>query len=319
MKILKSFFLALRPLVFVIFVAFMFASCKYDLQRLFFRDPSPDKRSADLEQIQTPVVVSNPIDFMIVTDLHFGKEKPKAQEEFFASLENRKLDFIVFLGDVVDSGDSENFEEAEQFVQRLKTHLGSEFPVPPIYVVLGNHDLYNDGYEEWTKLNFNAAEGATFYKFETISVVGDKKYPRSWYVLDTASGILGTRQLEELRESMNEDPNPKVVFSHYPVYTDMNLIMFFKLSDDRERATLIDIFDKNDVDMIFSGHYHPGGFFDYGSFFELCCQSFVENSEEDSSWFFLVLDEANRTLSVEKHSVSSSGEYSQTISDMDLT
>lgn len=274
-------------------------SCEYDLQRFFFRDPPPDQRSSELQDVASPPLKGEKLDFMILTDLHFGSDNYMATTELRASLAGRKLDFIVLLGDVVDTGFEEYFRECEDFIRQLRSWLS--LPALPVYVVLGNHDLYQNGYDGWQKLSFNAANGSTFFRFETTISAGGRKFSRSWYFLDTASGILGQSQMNALERAMSSDPNPKIVFTHYPVYADMPFFAYFKLSDDRERARLIFLFDRYGVDMVFSGHWHTGSWFDYGSFSELCCSSFIENSDKTSSWFFLSLDEAQSQLSVERY------------------
>ncbi|MBQ7882355.1 MAG: metallophosphoesterase [Treponema sp.] len=302
----KNKFVKIYLSFFLLFFILLINSCDYDFQRLFFRGPTPDVRAENITQLQSLVLNASSLDFMVITDLHFGNDKQRAVKELFESVSNKKIDFIVLLGDVVESGKDEYFVECENFIENLKKYISPENNIPPIYVVLGNHDIYCNGFDRWKKLNFNASQGATFYKFETECFYNQEKYLRSWYFIDTASGILGQRQLSALDNTLRSDFNPKFVFTHYPVYTDMNFVMFFRLSDDRERAKLIDAFDKNNVEMVFSGHWHPGGSFDYGNFKEICFPSFLENANETSNWFFLSLNERDKILTVETHSVSSS-------------
>lgn len=276
------------------------ASCKFDLHRLFFRDPPTDSRSASLEVVAAPSIgsTSGQVRFAVITDLHFGSDKFRAERQLVASLKGRQaeLDFVVLLGDVVETGEDRYFADCEEFVAGLKSALGSDLLV---YVVLGNHDLYKDGFGRWQNLDFNAAGGASLFRFVTETAAGSRTYRRSWYFVDTASGIVGTRQMATLTDAMQADGNPKLVFTHIPIYIEGKLFPVLKLSDPRERARLITLFDKSRVDMVLSGHWHPGGFFDYGRFSELCCASFVESSDGSSSWYLMSLDEAAGSLEVE--------------------
>ncbi len=280
------------------------ASCKYDVHRLFFRDPPTDSRSASLSVVAAPAIrsTSGQVRFAVITDLHFGSHKSRAERQLLASLEGRQaeLDFVVLLGDVVQTGEDRYFADCEEFVARLKKALGADVPV---YVVLGNHDLYKDGFGRWQNLDFNAAGGASLFRFVTETTAGGGTYRRSWYFVDTASGIVGTRQLAALTDAMQADGNPKLVFTHVPIYIEGEFFPVLKLSDPRERARLITLFDRSRVDMVLSGHWHPGGFFDYGRFSELCCASFVESSDDSSSWYLMSLDEAAGQLEAEHFKV----------------
>lgn len=284
----------------------LFVACKYDIHQLFFRGPAIDERASSITEIQSPPLhQAGEIRFAIITDLHYGSKKDRGETQVITSLAAcMPLDFLVVLGDVVETGFDDYFRECEIFIDRLKRYLDT--PSLPVYVVLGNHDLYYNGLERWGKLNFSSNKGATFFRFETTGTVDGKIYPRSWYFLDTASGVVGTSQMAALSDAMKADKNPKIVFTHYPVYIDKGFSTPFKLSDPRERAQMLTLFDKNKVDMIFSGHWHEGGFFNYGRFSELCCESFVENSDKYSNWFVLSLSETSDTLHVEHFKVQGS-------------
>lgn len=286
---------------FLFLICCLLGACKYDIHQAFFRGPAIDDRASSITTIQSPSLhQEGEIRFAIITDLHYGSKKDRSEAQIIKSLaEGKPLDFVVVLGDVVETGFDEYFRECEIFIDRLKGYL--ETPDLPIYVVLGNHDLYYNGLSRWEKLDFSWNKAATFFRFETTSTVDGKNYPRSWYFLDTASGVVGRRQMLALSDAMKVDPNPKIVFTHYPVYVDKAFSTPFKLSDPRERAQLLTLFDKNKVDMIFSGHWHEGGAFNYGRFSELCCASFVENSDEQSSWFVLSLSESSDSLQVDHY------------------
>lgn len=290
----------IKVILFGLICLVSFVSCKYDIHRFFFRGPRIDDRAASLKEFPPPFAPKNgSIQFAIITDLHFGSKRDRSEAEVIQSLKDTgPLDFIVLLGDVVETGFDSYFSQCEDFIKRLKGYLGNH--ELPIYVVLGNHDVYYNGYDRWKKLDFSWNQGESFFRFETkVLDSNGSPYLRSWYFLDTASGMVGISQMENLTKAMKSDENPKMVFSHCPIYIDKEFSTPFKLSDPRERATLITLFDKSRVDMVFSGHWHEGGFFDFGKFSELCCASLVENSKEESCWYVLSLDEPTKKLSVD--------------------
>ena len=276
----------------------LFVACKYDIYQVFFRGPVVDDRASSITDIGVLEVDEDgdgAIQFAIITDLHYGSGKNQGENQLINNLsEGDPLDFIVVLGDVVETGFDEYFEQCEDFIDKLKGELSDQDL--PIYVVLGNHDLYYNGLGRWKQLKFSENKGASFFRFKTNS----NNTTRSWYFLDTASAVVGTRQMKALSNEMKSDSNPKIVFTHYPIFVDKEFSTPFKLSDPREQARLIDLFDRNKVDMVFSGHWHDGGTISYGYFSEVCCASFVENSVKQSSWFVLTLKEGTTpTLRIE--------------------
>lgn len=285
----------------------LLASCKYDVHRFFFREPTIDDRAASLRVVAGPGLrPGEGIRLAILADLHFGGGEGRAQEQAVQSLASSgPLDFLVLLGDVVESGFDEYFRQCEDFVGRVRGALS--LPHLPVYVVLGNHDVYRSGLARWERLDFAWNCGATFFRFQTdVSKDGESR-SRSWYFLDTAGGVVGASQLEALSEAMAADPNPKIVLTHYPMYMDRAFSTFSTLSNPRERASLISLFDRSAVDMVFSGHWHTDASFDYGSFYEICFSSFVENSGGESSWYVLTLDEGAGRLEVERFTVRDGG------------
>lgn len=283
----------------LIFVFSLF-SCSFDYLKFFFRGPHVDERAATIKKLSSPITSDDEINFLIVTDLHFGGKKSRQESLFFNSIKNRKIDFIFILGDLVDTGFEENYSESESFVKKIKSNL-SKSDIP-IYVLLGNHDLYQDGYDYWTKLSFSTNKSASYYYF-TTPINSEKNEYRSWYFLDTASGILGSNQLENFKELAEKDKNQKFVFTHYPIYADMTMFDFFRLSDTRERALLIEICDKNNVDLVFSGHWHSGGRYNFGNFTEFCFKSFCENRDDENQWTYARLNENSQSIQFENYLV----------------
>lgn len=283
------------PITFLILILF---SCSYDYQKFFFRGPHVDERAKEIKKLSSPIKNSSEINFLVVTDLHFGGKNKRPEQQFLNSLKDNKFEFVIFLGDLVDTGFEENYKESEVFVEKIKKIKNDVL----FYVLLGNHDLYQDGIEYWSKLTYSINKDTSYFYFQTPTNLENNKF-RSWYFLDTASGILGYNQLNDLKLRMEKDKNSKIVFTHYPIYADMSMFDYFRLSDTRERALLIEIFDKNNVDFVFSGHWHLGGIYDFGNFTEICLKSFCENRDEETFWAFVNLDESNQSMTLKKYLV----------------
>ena len=113
----KIFFSLSVLLVFCLF------SCSYDYQKFFFRGPHVDERAKEIKKFSSPEITGDKVNFVVVTDLHFGGKKEREEEMFFKSLKNKKIDFILFLGDLVDTGFEDCYLESETFVKKLKSNL----------------------------------------------------------------------------------------------------------------------------------------------------------------------------------------------------
>ena len=290
----KIFFSLSAIFIFCIF------SCSYDYQKFFFRGPHVDVRAKEIKKFSSPETTGSQLNFLILTDLHFGGKKERQEKLFLNSIKNKKIDFILFLGDLVDTGFEDNYEESESFVKKIKSKLLQ--PDIPFYVLLGNHDLYQDGYDYWKELSFSTNKDASYFYFKT-PINSEKTKFRSWYFLDTASGILGYNQLNNFKELVEKDKNPKIVLTHYPIYADMTMFDFFRLSDTRERALLIELCDKHNVDLVFSGHWHSGGRYNFGSFTEFCFKSFCENRDNENQWTYVTLCEDSQNIQFDNYLV----------------
>ncbi len=135
--------------------------------------------------------------------------------------------------------------------------------------ILGNHDLYNNGWENWK------AQVYPYTAYYSLVLNGKSGGSVSLFFLDSANGTLGVDQLESLESEICADVNPKIVFSHYPVYAGGNLLM--TLQDTTERSLLLTWFSKNNVRYVFAGHAHKNYGFSHSSFREDVTASYVFN------------------------------------------
>lgn len=127
--------------------------------------------------------------------------------------------------------------------------------------MFGNHDCYNSGWQNWKTFCYPYE---SLYKFETDNI--------SFYCLDSASGVIGKKQFDIIKKSMEMDKKSKIVFSHIPLYTSRTL---FGMTDSYERNRLIDLFQRNNVKMVLSGHIHYSEGFSMGDFYQQSISSFL--------------------------------------------
>lgn len=249
---------------------FIFSNCKYGIQDAFFQKNLLDNRSNSIESYDINFNPTNKTKYniLVISDLHIGSGKEIKQSKLIEWIEAlaEKPAFCIVLGDVSESGKN---NEYETFLQ-LQTSLQQYFPV---YNTVGNHDLYNNGWKQWSSI---CPPNISYYRLMNNTI--------SYYFLDTGSGTMGKKQLEDMQNKMKNDSNKKIVFTHYPLKG--NGIFYFKLSNDIERAKMIDTFIENNVKYYFEGHYHPGTTFNFGAF-----QEYVVHSMKDTSWTVISIDE----------------------------
>lgn len=251
--------------------------CKFGFHEMFWRPHPVDERSREVVKLTgsefpfTNISMPSKYDCLILADIHFGNKKnPAWQKVFFTSLKNYRdthttpMLFCIILGDTSDHGFADEYDTAKTFQQRIAdtNRLSAYGNIPmPIYNVVGNHDVYNSGWNLWKQ---SCYPHKSVYYFETKQL--------EWYFVDTASGTLGRPQFSDLKEKLWSSSKPKFIFTHYPLYG--NGIVYFSLSDPRERAELISLFAQTNLKLYCSGHYHPGASYDYGSFKECSLKAF---------------------------------------------
>lgn len=183
--------------------------------------------------------------FYICTDPHISTTTDNLTT-FVADLRHDSSAlFGIVLGDCIDQlGSMPTYVEAID-------HLADTQASPtPIFSVLGNHDLY---FSQWDK--FRELVGPSVYWFEVAHPAGKDIF----ISLDTASGTLGIRQTEWLREFLAHNRQSYrhcVIITHTNIfYNDNSQNTSGNLPLD-ETMLLLDLFDKHDVLLCLQGHDH---------------------------------------------------------------
>ena len=248
----------------LIFLPFLFFSCGGGggggvlkaVGNVFFNDTQPNDRiSSNIERIATPSTCptsSKVYTFLLIADTHFGVKNygtlPFSQIE--QTVKNRtniedKPTFIAVIGDITDSGTESEYLEYVSFINKVSSICGGA----KVLNAVGNHDLRSKGWENWKKYAF---PGNSFYSFSVPN------WNRTFYFIDTASGTMGKKQLQNFSNAVKQDGNRKFIFSHYPFYGDTTASnnSFYVLPDTAERNTLFSLCANYNVDAVFCGHFH---------------------------------------------------------------
>ena len=197
-----------------------------------------DKSVATLE-------VEESYTFHVCTDPHIN-ETYNNLREFATRLRNdASVDFGIVLGDCTDSRNAfQNYVDALSFVE------GEQQANKPIFSLIGNHDLFFKGWNEYAKLL-----GPSVYWFEVKS--GPSK--DLFITLDSASGTLGKKQMEWLKNILATE---RANYRHCVVLTHTNLFYTDNTQQGssnmalEETALLADIFSRNKVTLCLQGHDH---------------------------------------------------------------
>ena len=162
-----------------------------------------------------------------ISDLH-SDTAPGLRNEIL-SLEP---DIIVITGDMIHDNDKSFLPTV-----RLIKQLGN---IAPLYMVSGNHDLWNTRFDEFTRLCEESGAVLMDNKFKTITHNGGE------------IGLFGVadpfgKATETIVKNLNES------FAELPEYDGFKLLLF-------HRANQFDRIKDKGFDLILAGHMHGGQF-----------------------------------------------------------
>lgn len=274
-----------------LFLLFIFSSCNLGLYQTLFEEESVESRASSIPELATnqiPSLPENKYSFVLFTDIHVGckefdKEKDDFLKWFSVQLENAdstlRPKFLISLGDNMNTGKEDS--EYNTYLNKIKKIAKDKVNEPDFktYSVLGNHDLYHNG---WERFKNNIFPYKSAYRFSDGTF--------SYYFLDSANNTFGKNQRDAIKSTMEADKNAKIVFTHCPFYAGG--ILIFTMQDTMERNTLLTVFEKNNVKQVFVGHIHHKYGYDYGNWREDSLQSFAKNG----TWYLVTVDKTNQTV-----------------------
>jgi hypothetical protein len=179
---------------------------------------------------------SAPFSFAMVGDLHIGSGDTARLTRILNAAAAEGDQFILFLGDIVDSGEDSD-------VLAFQNAVAAAGFSGKAFSVAGNHDIFFNGWE--TYLN---RTGSSTYSF----TAGNSKF----IALDTADGTVGAPQTAWLREQLSGAlPTHTFIFSHYsPVVPGIQT--WLKLANETESLNLMTLCRDRGVRAWFGAHYH---------------------------------------------------------------
>lgn len=222
--------------------------------------------------------------FLHLSDIHFLREYIKEKDGYNSIFNNMTnpiiqikkalekidkdtLDFIIITGDLVESGDSEDYKI-------LKENLDALFGNIPYIVTLGNHDNKKEFYKGWFNEELKDDPYNTTMEIENLKIIS---FDNSEYHND--NGTITLDRCNWLREELKKDLYKDVILMlHHHLLKDQFNLPSVSFDKDFE-----DIVNESSIIGIFSGHtHHPfKGIFAGKPYFTAGSLSFVGYDEED--------------------------------------
>ena len=153
--------------------------------------------------------------------------------------------FGFILGDCIDITDN-----LPKYLEALAYDKARHICEHPVFHVLGNHDAYFNGWEDYKELI-----GPSVYWFEAVFPGGKDLY----IVLDTATGTLGAKQSRCFKGFIEKN---RAGYRHCAILTHTN---FFYTDNSQtssgnmpieESFALIDFLGRQKVSLVLQGHDH---------------------------------------------------------------
>jgi predicted phosphodiesterase len=231
-----------KIIFFLPIAVFLFtAGCNIDLLGLFLSNDLEERlRSKDTFNFLKPEELNTSFgseySFMVLTDTHIENGNTWGLENIAPVAEDaaNNIKFIVFLGDITQTGSAQDIQTFIDFANTLSM---------PVYPVIGNHDIY---FNNWNV--YRDKIGSTRYKV--------KGGGTTLFILDSANSFFGKEQLDWLEMELRSlNANERVfVFTHSALLIEGPL-RIQQLTDTRERARIKSILQDR-CDIMFMGHSH---------------------------------------------------------------
>jgi predicted phosphodiesterase len=183
------------------------------------------------------VVQTASYSILTIADSHVGGTKNL--DSFFKIAEKSPASAVVMAGDLT-AGTKEDYDIFE-------SHLPFQDSLP-ILPIIGNHDLFNNCWEEFYK-----RFGSSSYLFTVKTPEGTDLF----ICLDTGSGTLGSKQLEWMTfvlQTMRPEYRHCIVFTHNNFFQVRHTLGSPLMVE--ELNVLFDLFTKYNVEMVITGHDH---------------------------------------------------------------
>lgn len=252
---------------FIIGFLLCFSACNSkDLLGMFTENESVNFRfnqselSNDLNGFSTIEVPNDDYTLCIAADIHIGGTSNF--DKFLSNSKSINAAAVILNGDI-SNGNSTDYQTLQQHLPDVKQLK--------YFSLVGNHDLFYNGWEEFHKLF-----GSATYYFTVRSPEASDLF----ICIDTGSGTLGIKQLDWLKNVLQEKRflyRNCIVFTHSNLYRAKHSLTTNPM--DEEILIIMDLFTKYNINTVISGHEHNNAVAKFGNTTYITSDSMKDDNE----------------------------------------
>ena len=184
----------------------------------------------------------------VFSDLHYYENySKKLLNKIVKQVRDSKADYILILGDILDSSDCVELDGLRDFLTTLAS-------ITTTIVIVGNHDA-KEGYRHHWNSNHNEELMKLLKSIDNLHCLDDSNYTVNginFYGFNMSYDYYDKNEPYEMFEEEIKDINPKLNDKNYNitlVHSPINIYKFLKRNINHEL---------NKTDLILSGHMHNG-------------------------------------------------------------
>ena len=262
--------------------------------------------AAPLTGLALPTKKFKPVQFGIITDMHYAERSPMNNRYYTESLikvrecvdlmNEQQVDFLIELGDLKDEGNPPVEADTLRFLSNIEHEL-KRFK-GPLYHVLGNHDHDSISKQQFLNgiSNFNFPKALNYYSFNKGSfhfVVLDANYTADGKEYDHGNfdwkdAHIPAEQLKWLKKDLKEHKMPTIVFVHQQLdAAAFNESHKIYCPNNAEEVRKI-IEDSGNVIGVFQGHFHEGSLNTINQIYYYTLKAVIEGSGPENNNYAIV-------------------------------
>lgn len=282
----------LKYIIASIIAVTIFVACdKYDIQG-FFVSPSKERVNERFEQSMAyneqhqndTLITTNQEEYLFYTaaDVHVKTTAEHLAKYIDIAKSDKKSLFTTILGDITD-------QKKGLFIAHdtIENHKDNSI----VRVLAGNHDIYFDQWHEYYELF-----GSSTYYF----VVKTPTASDLFIALDSSCGSLGKKQMDWLQQILEEKRTQHrhcIIMTHTHFFDrDMSQFPTGNFSVE-ETAMLTNLFTKNNVNLVISGHDHYNETYNFNGVQYLVLDD-IQDLDPEPTYF--VVDVKKDTITFER-------------------
>ncbi len=240
-----------RSIIYIL-LACVLSSCDADVLGLI--SPTGDTinkrfdQSMEWNQANGYRSISIPVNeykFHVGSDIHTKKTTDNIEFMITEMRNDADSYFALILGDVIHGkGNYGTFADALSYNE--ETQAADD----PIFIAVGNHDLY---FGQWTE--FKKHWGTATYHF----TVNTPDFKDLFICLDTGTGTLGNKQMAWLKKTLKEEGPGKrhiIIFTHTDLFRTDNSGFPTSNMPMEETFDITSLMEEYGVDLYLQGHNH---------------------------------------------------------------